>query len=164
MKHAALVISALLILAPASAIVNYTGPTDAPHIMSGGDQDFRVVNASCSTQRNDTVEIVNRTGTENGWTAKLRGAVQEPNPCFRLEPEEIDTDGNVYVLDVKSVDMNGSCVDCLGSVDYSAAVDVPGDKRLEVRHDGETVETFKAPGKESRGFLATLFQWFSGLF
>lgn len=133
---------------------NSTDGTDL-EILSGNNplKSFSQGNGSCGDGSGDKVSF-----NQNSSSVIVEGTLQTSNPCYSLRENLIQDEG-VYTLNITSKsDGKRICVQCLGSIDYTAEVRLPDKTPLEIIHDGEKIDEFtrEKEKKSFRGLLAKL--------
>lgn len=176
MRKTAVLVVALFVAGSASAVTNYSGPEDQPHIMSGpsettedtGPWRFDVVqtNASCMTGE-EQVSDITVTEKQESTAINFTGTLESATPCEQLV-RDIEVENSTYRLEISSKPFNGTCVQCTGGLDYTVEAEVPDDEFvLEVYHDGEKMTEMDRT-REKDSIESSLFQrilsFFSNLF
>ncbi|MFB6213340.1 MAG: hypothetical protein ABEJ07_02140 [Candidatus Nanohaloarchaea archaeon] len=197
MKRTALTAALLLIASGATAVVGYNGSGGDMHIMDSGSSSASgtvaagpngtAYRATVSMQGRHTAEdpigsAGNASFSSDGEKRKVAftGEIVAGTPCHVIGHSLNETGENSYIINVKTekdqMDRNGTgCAQVLTAIDYSATFQTDAPFRLEVRHDGQKVETLTHPGYSSqepseeqppqnRGMLTGFINWLSGLF
>ncbi|MFB6190406.1 MAG: hypothetical protein ABEJ91_02430 [Candidatus Nanohaloarchaea archaeon] len=114
---------------------------------------------------------VNRSGQESirtSWT----GWISAPTPCHVIDHEVKEKNGK-YVINIKTVrdelDRDRACAQVISGIMYSASFEAGKPYTLEIRHDGETMDTINQEEQEpvhrdESGFISKLLNWLSRLF
>lgn len=135
--------------------------------INSGDSEisFSQRNGTCGMPENDTVSF-NQMTEESESTITVEGTVNTPNPCYRLD-YNLDKKEEKYVLEISSSSSKRICVQCTGSIDYTAQISIPEDMPLEVTHDGEQAGVFTPDSgaineneERSRGLLYRILSFF----
>lgn len=138
--------------------------------------EIETVNTACFS--NETISGVSgyETGFEsvNGVSTELRsisftGFVQTSNPCYTADYEVEKVEDDVYRFDVVSESEDGMCVECVGSLEYSASFSAEEDFTLLVLHDGEEVDRIDVERSEDSvedkvSRFQRFLNWFSTIF
>lgn len=126
------------------------------------DINFSQENGTCESSKDDVVEF-DSDKVDEKTKLKVEGTVRTPNLCYGLE-ENLDKGNEEYVLNITSESNKEICVQCVGSIEYSAEIDLPEKTSLEVIHDGEEVGTFEQEDEkeenDSRGLLGRILSFF----
>jgi hypothetical protein len=175
MKKPALILAVLLVAGTASAVTNYSGPTDQPHIMGGGDGassstgangswrvDVTQTNASCLSG-DENVSDVEVTETDEGYSLSFTGVLSASQPCDRVV-HDVEVSDSTYRLNITSEPSNRTCVDCVGGLDYSVEAELPEKFTFQVYHDGELEKEVSRGTPEKKGLLKRFMSFLSGLF
>ncbi len=151
------------------------------------------------TEYRTEVSMVNRSSTDTGNAifnvsysrdgkkkVSFNGRITAPTPCHVIEHEIEGGNNNSYTLNIRTVrdelDSQTACIQVISGIEYMASFETSetftGEPfRLEVQHNGETVDTLERPewvsepreeydndGDSQGGLLQGLFSWFSSLF
>lgn len=93
----------------------------------------------CATDgAGDAVQVRRTEPLRGGTRFVVNGSVQTPTPCYGLDAS-VEQGGGGYVLRITSSSSGGACVQCVGSIRYTASVIVPAEQ-LTVMHDGAVVD------------------------
>ncbi|MFB6204688.1 MAG: hypothetical protein ABEJ75_03510 [Candidatus Nanohaloarchaea archaeon] len=168
-----------LSLSTSTAIVNYTGPENQPHIMAQPDSSgasastgqnfslrFEKLNISLSPGVRDKITDVSVKDVNGTWRFSFQGQMQLPTPCYRVD-RSLSVDGNSYVLNLEKIPTNETCVQSLAVLEYQVSGEIQDREfTLEVQHDGKTIDTLSREVKKEKeaGFFSMLARWFTGLF
>ncbi len=100
------------------------------------DRAITVGSASCSMEDEAEVRYVDE-------VIEVEGRVRTPNPCYGLEIASVElrnakdfgeNDGDVLVLTIRATKQQGDvCTSCVGSVPYTATIDVENEYPSNVR-------------------------------
>jgi len=166
-----ILISIILVLASTA-----TAAYDPKNSISNDDSDIRILdshtsdinfsqgNGTCGSTQGDLVNFDSNT-VDDKSKVKVEGTVQTPNPCYELE-KSLDRGNEKYILNINSKSNKEICVQCIGSINYSAEIDLPENTSLEVIHDGEQVGVFEQKIEDekkennSKGLLARILAFF----
>lgn len=145
-----------LTLAGCMADDDANGTTDdTPRAGSGGDDTPAVTGSSIERTDNGCASgdagYASTSTDDDTLTVTFSGRVTTNNPCYQptLERTTYDAEADRLTIVVGTEPEDGTCVECVGYVDFSGTVEfeggVPDD--VEVVHDGETL----ASGEGSQG-------------
>ena len=167
-----IIISIIVILASTATAVY-----DPNNSISNNSSDIRMLdspvsninfshgNGTCGSSQDDVVQF-DPDKVNEMTKLKVEGTLQTPNPCYGLE-EKLDKGNEKYVLNITSKSTKEICLQCIGSINYSAEIDLPENISLEVIHDGEQVGTFEKENEDekqeentSRGLLRRILAFF----
>lgn len=191
MKRALLIATLILFtVSTATAVTNYDGPEDQPHIMGTGSSASGTTAAGPNgTQYSSNVamdgrdsNITNESVTEPVFTdvgektmVEFNGSITSPDLCHVID-QETDGENGTYTINVQTVkdelDNNTLCGQAQTMIDYTAEFEAERPYDLKVLHNGEEIDTFTAeediagpePEPRNRGFIGSVVDFFTGLF
>jgi len=135
MKYAALMLS-LLMLAGFSAAA-----TSSNHSLTL----FKIQGVCSSGNSSNISDVSYYTGSNDSRIVEFEGAMRSSNPCQRMNHSIEYMDDGRYVLNVETVppENRAPCVECIGEITYKSYFVSEQPFKLEVRHDGSTVEVLE---------------------
>ena len=124
---------------------------------------------------NGSVAEGSREITEGKIRLELNGSIVSPTLCHVVDQKVSTSDGNSYKLKIDTVKENLNndtlCAQQQAMINYNAEFEAEGPYELTVLHNGEEVKTFNVedvagpePEPRERGFIASLIDFFTGLF
>lgn len=135
--------------------------------------EFSTAGSQCLSGNSTGVTNSSFETSGDTYSVSFEGMVETANPCHTLEHEITETDSGHYTMNITSEAENGTCVQCVGGVNYQASFQTGEPFTLEVRHDGEEVEELEHPENENeepsdtesqeKGFVEGIVSWFRNL-
>lgn len=112
--------------------------------------DISTTSRSCATgDQNGSVsgDVMTRESFPPQHLVSFNGTVTTSYPCSILD-YNVTSDDGTYTMNIFSRPAEQTCAACVGAVKYRANFEATGEdfERLEVQHNGETVETFSRSG------------------
>ena len=76
---------------------------------------------------------------------EFEGTITAGTPCHIIDHKINETGDNTYVLDVQTVkdDLDQACTEVVTGINYEGEFKADSGFQLEIRHDGETIETLE---------------------
>lgn len=135
--------------------------------------EFSTTGSQCLSGNSTRVTNSSFEAEDGSYSVSFQGTVETANPCHTLKHEVIETGEGQYTLNITSNPENGTCVTCVGGIDYESSFETDEPFTLKVVHDGEEVEEFEHPEtdedpadreSEERGFIRSFADWLRNLF
>jgi hypothetical protein len=191
MKRTLLITTLVLFTAStATAVTNYDGPEDKPHIMGSGStasgstavgpngtqytskvaMDRRISNI---TNESVTQPVFKNVGDKT--RVEFNGSITSLDLCHVIDQETESANGT-YKINIKTVkeklNSDGICGQAQTMIEYTAEFEAERPYDITVLHNGEEMETFTAeediagpePEPRKRGFIGSVVDFFTGLF
>lgn len=177
-KHAVFIVSILFLVGSAVAVVGQEDPeegemtiTSAQSSASGsnsvtenGTEWSAEVSMKGESTENLGDAVLNPTYSEDEFKrVEFEGRIVAQTPCHVIEHKVQESGENSYILDIQTADRNEGemCAQVVTGISYDASFETRDIFELEVRHNGETVETLEYP---ERSFYRRFVSWLRGLF
>lgn len=148
MKKIALTLITLMLAASATAVVGGPEPEEGGLAITSTEPsksystEFTVVNV---TQSNQT-GLANHDWQNN--TVKFKGIYEAPTPCHTLT-HKVKKQGNTFNFDITSSQPeNTTCAQVVTYKEYEASFTTDQAYRLNVKHDGQSIEMLEHPKLE----------------
>ena len=116
--------------------------------------NLTVSSNACAGNESDSVQLgdyYTRESFPPHHRIEFMGTVVASNPCQNLE-YNISEEGGVYTVNIYSVDSNGGCTECIGTINYNADFEVTAEYlQVNIQHNGEDVTSFAPPQEINEG-------------
>jgi ABC-type microcin C transport system duplicated ATPase subunit YejF len=157
-KNAVILVAIGLMTGMTAAVVGHNGSGDGDmSITSGSSASATSAVTENGTAHTGKVEMTGR--TQNQTSNELRnisysdhqrvefsGTITAGTPCHVIDQELNETGENTYVLNIKTVKDeldDQACAEVVTGINYDAEFEADSGFRLEIQHNGETIDTLE---------------------
>ncbi len=135
-------------------------------------------NSSCrSSNTSQSIDFIGFQGDGELTELNFEGVINTSNPCVKLSLDSEKVEEDVYQVEIVESPAEGPCTSCLGAAEFAASFSAPGDYKVEIINENETLGVQKTPGfqeenssetgSEEAGVgegLSSILRWLSSLF
>ncbi|MFP4038349.1 MAG: hypothetical protein ACLFTA_01040 [Candidatus Nanohaloarchaea archaeon] len=175
MRKTAVILAMIGLITGAAAVVGHNGSDGEVSITSGesassttevtenGTEYTARVSMTGQTQNETGNRVRNATYSESGVT--FQGAIKAPTPCHVIDQDVKETGENRYSLHIKTKkdsleNRSQACTQVVTNINYSAEFEASPGFQLEVKHDGQTMETLEEPQEQKKSLIQRILAFF----
>lgn len=129
--------------------------------------DINKTDGTCwSSDYEEQITNTRHDTADGTYTTHFSGVIESGTPCHNIGITDVEQDGNTYTLNITTERTNTACVDCVGQITYDTEFSANHPYRLNIRYNGEHIDTLNHPAHSEsteQSLLDRIFSWLSRL-